>query len=450
MRSPVKYIIITIFACLVPLANLSAIDFDQDGYDDFVLIDINSKAQLEWFAIDINDSTRRSLGEFGKLGDHLAVGNWTADFRTSRALIKKRSSGEFEWNLDLPSGEKNVLFGSYPDTIVSGIDIDKNGAIDPALVTIKGRALNWKIMYNPAIERAPLVQEINFGGKNDLAFYANVDGSGDKIAVAKVIKNGILKIRYKDTVSGKIKMTTVGNFRSKVQKIYPVGLANGKDLLVTTTKRGHRYNFSIIKGSRKIKQLSIKGDEIVVGKYLGSSNEVLVVRSNAERAIVVDPSGKKSTLKIDLNGVLVDDVNINSFDNSIDSNPARPTSIPTIGNSPANGAPNPSCLGVVLNSTEHLLYKPVSDTTGNAVLVFDSKYTREFLGVRIELKDGSFAEAWWKGLELWGNPDSAGPRQHWRTNVRASQVKDKAQIIVQDLNQECKFILPGSAGKRWE
>jgi len=110
---------------------------------------------------------------------------------------------------------------------------------------------------------------------------------------------------------------------------------------------------------------------------------------------------------------------------------------------------NPVCVGTA-DSRAHLLWKPVSDTSGNAVAVFDGKYKKEFKSVKAELKSGQFEELFWKPLELLGNPDKDGPRQHWRSRNKCSQFKSKALIIADDGYQACRFVLPGDACKRWE
>lgn len=126
-----------------------------------------------------------------------------------------------------------------------------------------------------------------------------------------------------------------------------------------------------------------------------------------------------------------------------------PVKPPTPFPMPTAGQTNPVCIGVA-DSRAHLLWKPVSDTTGNAVMVFDGKYKKEFRGVKAELKDGKFEQAFYKPLVLFGNPDSVGPRQHWRTKRKCRDFKDKALIIVDDTTQQCSFRLPGDPCKRWE
>jgi hypothetical protein len=454
MKTILKIGIFALVSSVFPAVNSYAIDFDQDGFDDFVLININAKNRLEWFAIDINDPVKRPLGIFGKAGEHVAVGSWFGNNTTSKALIKKKDDGNFEWNLQLSGGQKSLLFGSYPDLVISGFDSDKNGAIDPATVTTAGKKLVWKIMPNAGVG-GQTVMEYKFGAKRDIPYYSNTDGTGDKICTASAKRN-TLSLRCLNLSNQKIKTTNIKDFNTKISSIHPVSLPNGKDILFIVSEKGKRINVSLIKGNKKFKSIRVKGDEVVVGRYLGGTAEELVVRSGEGKAIFIDTKGKKSILNLNLDGVLADEVNINSFKNTGSGGKPQPQPSPVAtqpGSSPTppaqNPGTNPSCAGTAI-STEHLLYKPVSDTTGNAVIVFDSKYAREFLSVKIQLKDGTFAEAWWKGLELWGNPDSFGPRQHWRTNVRATQVKDGALIIAEDLAQECKFVLPGSSTQRWE
>lgn len=129
--------------------------------------------------------------------------------------------------------------------------------------------------------------------------------------------------------------------------------------------------------------------------------------------------------------------------------PGIPTKAPTVIPTPIVEPANPFCSGVQ-DSRKHLLHKPKSDNRPEGVLVFDGKYKREFRAVKIELKNGQFSDGYWKPLELRGNPDADGPRQHWRLKVLCSDIKAKALIIVDDTIQECRFQIPGDACKRWE
>ena len=436
------------FLALISVSSAYAIDFDSDGLEDFVLIELNLNSKLEWFAIDTNDATRRSLGEFGEAGVHLAVGEWTGSPQGSKALVRRKDSGDFEWDMDLPAGLKSLSFGKYPEMVISGFDADKNGSIDPVTVSKSGNKLTWKILANPALGNASPAQEVVFGGRNDVPFYANTDGTGDKLGTAKVSNKGDLTLRFFNTSNAQIQSTVIKGYNAKADLVLPAETSSGNDLLYVIQKQGTKVKVTVVNGGKKVKTLNVNGDEIVVGKYLGGSSEVLAVRSSSSRATIIDSRGKKSTIDIDLNAILVDKVNINTFKAPTSPVVNPPPSVPTTP--PAGGGKsNPLCSGTAI-STEHLLWKPVSDTSGNAVVVFDSKYAKEFTSVKIELKDGTFTDGWWKGLLLWGNPDAFGNRQHWRTNVRASQVKDNGLIIATDGSQECRFVIPGSATRRWE
>lgn len=126
-----------------------------------------------------------------------------------------------------------------------------------------------------------------------------------------------------------------------------------------------------------------------------------------------------------------------------------PTVKPTVAPTPS-GPANPICGTLQLPSKAHLLWKPVSDTSGNAVIVFDGKYKEEFSEVKVELKGGGTENAWWKGLELWGNPDNVGPRQHWRLSKKCASYKNNALIMTKDSKQSCVFKLEGKSCDRIE
>lgn len=127
-----------------------------------------------------------------------------------------------------------------------------------------------------------------------------------------------------------------------------------------------------------------------------------------------------------------------------------PTGIPTVNPTPVTGAANPICGTKELPSKAHLLWKPVSDTSGNAVVVFDGKYKEAFSSVKVELKAGGTENANWTGLKLWGNPDSVGERQHWRLSKKCALYKDNALITAKDSKQTCVFKLEGTSCKRIE
>jgi hypothetical protein len=425
---------------LQPFFAASAIDFDGDNFADFISIEIDQNQDLNWYALDINDSARRYLGKFGTVGNHIALGRWSGGNSSSKALIKKNSSGSFEWNIELNSGVRKLNFGQYPAQVVAGLDMDNNGAIDPAVVSVQNTSLVWQVIQNPALDQSAQAREVSFGTKSKIPFFANIDSQGDQLAIASYNKSRVLSVRYKNLSTGKVKSQSIRNLTTNPSAILPVEMDNGKDALFLINKQGKSIEITIVNGNKKVKTIRTTGEEIVVGKYLGHTRDILVVKRGPNKALFIDAMGNTKSFKLDLSGILVDEININSFSDS-DETPTPET--------PSPRAPNPRCAGVA-DSREHLLYKPVSDTSGNAVVVFDSKYSQEFAAVKIELKDGTFAEGWWKGLALWGNPDVGGPRQHWRTNVRSSQIKDNALIIATDSDQECRFTIPGSGLKRWE
>lgn len=128
----------------------------------------------------------------------------------------------------------------------------------------------------------------------------------------------------------------------------------------------------------------------------------------------------------------------------------KPTVKPTLAPTAVPVGGNPVCGTKELPSKAHLLWKPVSDTSGNAVVVFDGKYKEEFKEVTVQLRKGGTESAFWKGLNLWGNPDSIGPRQHWRLRKKCAEYKDNTLITAKDSKQTCVFKLEGTSCKRIE
>ena len=71
------------------------------------------------------------------------------------------------------------------------------------------------------------------------------------------------------------------------------------------------------------------------------------------------------------------------------------------------------------------LWKPVSDTTGNVVVLFSSKWKKEFSGgCKLDRKDGKVETLYCGGaFACFGNPDPGGPRLHMRSNIKCNQAK---------------------------
>jgi hypothetical protein len=76
------------------------------------------------------------------------------------------------------------------------------------------------------------------------------------------------------------------------------------------------------------------------------------------------------------------------------------------------------------------LFKPISDSDGNAVFLAPSIFTEKFLKVTLNGEVGRFT-----GF-------ANGGRQHWRFIMPGSEYEAPATIVAESLNGECVFIVP--------
>ena len=128
---------------------------------------------------------------------------------------------------------------------------------------------------------------------------------------------------------------------------------------------------------------------------------------------------------------------------------ARPTTIPTVAPTVApiapTVAPTPIIVNPIATGIENFkdgnygnLWKPVSDTTGNLVVVFDRKYRKKFSeGCFVERTDGKREEMFCDDnsfYKCFGNPD----RLTMRTKIKCNQAKE-VKVVCYEAQQSVTF-----------
>lgn len=132
-----------------------------------------------------------------------------------------------------------------------------------------------------------------------------------------------------------------------------------------------------------------------------------------------------------------------------------PTVKPTLTATPKpTAAPTPPSTGnPIVTNPQYFedgaggnLWKPVSDTTGNLVLVFSSKFKVPFSGgCLVEKRDGKFEKLYCGGaFACYGNPDSGGDRLHMRSNIKCAEAKE-VKVVCTDVKQVLTFTVKKSA-----
>lgn len=86
------------------------------------------------------------------------------------------------------------------------------------------------------------------------------------------------------------------------------------------------------------------------------------------------------------------------------------------------------------------LWKPVSDTSGNLVIVLSSKFKKEFsLGCTLKKTNGETEKLFCGGVyKCFGNPDRGGDRLHLRSKIKCNQAKE-VKVICKEEKQEITF-----------
>lgn len=121
--------------------------------------------------------------------------------------------------------------------------------------------------------------------------------------------------------------------------------------------------------------------------------------------------------------------------------PVPSTPVPSIENPNVNGA-----IQYFVDGGGGNLWKPVSDTTGNLVIVLHSKWKKEFSGgCSVQKKDGKIETLFCGGpFKCFGNPDAGGERLHMRSNIKCDKAKE-VKVTCKEAKQTVVFTVKESA-----
>jgi hypothetical protein len=130
--SSIAIYLVLFIASLSPLTasaeRLAPADFDGDGLSDFVLISA-SKNVLSWSAVTGSGASQQALGDFGRLGFHVTLGDWLGTGLPQPATVSTLGS-KIIWRILSNSVSIQREFGATGDTVVAGADFSGDGAVD--------------------------------------------------------------------------------------------------------------------------------------------------------------------------------------------------------------------------------------------------------------------------------------------------------------------------------
>ncbi len=356
----------------------AANDFNGDGLSDFILLTINKNGSLSWDGFATSVPSITSLGTLGNVGDHIAVAPWNTSSIPALGVVTK-SGSSVSWIVNSNGNLQQLALGSPDSTVIAGADLNGNGVADAIAVTKEGSALTWEVQLDPFSLSPGARTSFRFGKSKDIPFFFSLGGTSDVVGLLRQ-KGKFTTLLYR-SLDGRVrKRRVLRNVPSGVDRPLPVKATSGKDLL----------GFSFVRsGETRVKLLDAAGRSrgslrfagtgtLLVGDFVDGFGEEVALYSEATgTAQVVNPRSKYSAT-IDIgDGIPVDEININSFQN----NSSSPTNSPSSGGDsssscPAVSAPAGQCQQKsAKDGNEGFLWKPNSDTMFYAVMLMPREYT---------------------------------------------------------------------------
>jgi hypothetical protein len=385
-------------------------DFDGDGFSNPTTVTIVSSERLKW-NIQGLAGEQELVGNFGKPGVHLMPGRYFSGGFSSPAFV----SSDGTWNIDNLTQDVVITHGEAGATYIGGADVNGDGFDD--LVTVNNRC-----QAEPATARALVgvggsqrVIEKRLKSGSFVTTYTDTNGDGrDELCSlvpegSRKQRTGVFTLTCFDLVSNK------RTARSRVGRIFdtplPIKHPGSGDWLALPKQRGGSIKVRIVSTQGKIirKQVPFVGTGILlVGNYTNRSGDIEQLALHQGSSLQVYDIASRSITSIPSPaGIAVDEININSFDNDLQSCLCTTEGIRNFGGQCPKVDRNGCINRAIEDGTDTgFLHKGVSDTTGSVVNLFPANERPE--DCQYLRADGSlFQEAVFAGI---GNPN----RPHWR------------------------------------
>jgi len=432
---------------ITPVASLLATDFDNDGIDDFLLIEPQPDKSLRWTYISSSSqfSQQEVIDEnLGQVGHDVAVADWFGTGQMHLGRTRVTDNDEINWRALEPDGGHAVVFGEKGDIIVSGGNFDGSALADAAVVTPEGL---YKIRHNPFAgilnssvatsesEHQFLKRHVNIGKPT----FIDVNGDGQDSAAfvlrRKLRKAGAFRnvLIYRNADDEQTRQRLNRNIRgNRLAVVTPVSLGNRDAILTSTRMRRGRFQIRVndpLDGTLLFRRGYNTRALVVVGDYLNRGYEQFATRRPG-LARVQDFITKEPLINFNVpKGVLADAVNVNN----------------TGSNQPAGGGQcGVSVLrpAIVCHQCQANVWIAKSESDGRGVFLAHNKYNGKISSVQVVRKSDCsvLATGNFSGLHNpWSN---TGNRSHWRfgqlggnygTNVMIRQNMKNGPAIGYDL-----------------
>ncbi len=448
---PVKYMIQHIlFAVAVVAASIAIPRLSYCQSQGVVFVEPGQP--LVWRLLDVQTGDARLLGEFGSMGEHIAMGRWLGTGGAQLGVVSVDSATrEIVWRvLGIGGREIEKRLGMAGDIVVAAADVDATGIDDPMIVSRNGRRLSWTVAFD-LFRGGRRKMTFQIGARNEPPFFINFDKTGPWLGSISAGKKATV-VRVLNPRTGERRQVRRLPPLPAGASLQPVALnaPGGSQLLAVSRRAGDVTLLSLVDLQRRsltTKKLAALGD-LVVGDFLPDEGDEYALVSSSTVLIGNPFSGSQvKVAKPVANAILVDSFNVNRTTAApAPTTRPQPTTAPrpnpTATRSPGGGAAPASLNSVCASrspiaSGEMLIKSEASDhihngdprTTGYTVVCArlcprNQSYAQFFYS------DGSFAGAVARYGTFRGN---GKPRLYGAVGQApqhfATEIAEKASII---------------------
>ena len=305
-------------------------DFNFDTRSELVTATIQGNQRLRFAARSIETGTQFALGELGRSGDHVTIGNWVGD-ATPEVGIVTVEGGDLRWSILVGGNRVDRTFGKVGDSALAAVDLDNSGLADAVVFRRAGSRLEWEVGYN-LFSETPRFERFTFAGPKERPFPIFRSG-GDWIGTIQSSRGGVSRVRVRDT-SGTVRRLAI---RQTAISSPPVSL--GGDLLAFVAPANRRYRIAY----RRLGSRRSEGDFLVnargtpvVGDYLASEGMEVAFHSGSEIKIH-NRTAKRIRTFATITGIAVDEINVNRMTRNSQNDGGTGDDTPTTPTNPGKG-----------------------------------------------------------------------------------------------------------------
>jgi hypothetical protein len=294
------------------------------------------------------------LGEFGAVGDHIAIGRWLGTGGVQIGVISTdRATNEIVWRVRESGKDATQRFGSLGDFAVAAADFDATGIDDPTVVSKQGRRLVWTIAFD-LFRRGRRRMVFSVGSRRDYPFFVDVDGSGAWLGALEVGKKATM-VRLRNPRTGErraLRRLPALPGRSN-PSLAAMRNPSGQQLLAVSRNDGMRTYLSLIDLARRTletRELPGVGDVVVSDLLPDAGDEVALIASAKISVGNLFNGAQKVLAKPEGDPILIDAFNVNSIDGDATSIPKPvptaspvPAALPTRPTGPAPASLDAVC-----------------------------------------------------------------------------------------------------------